>query len=56
MENPASSRCGKCTPGCSDRVRGKKKRVRTYRASADRCGAGAGRGATTGMQCAMTGL
>ena len=48
MENPASSRRGKCRPGCSDRVRGKKKRARTYRAGVDGCGAGAGRGATTG--------
>ena len=32
LENPASSRRGKCRPGCSDRVREIIKRARTYRA------------------------
>ena len=56
MENPASSRRGKCKPRCSDKVQGKKKRTHTYRAGADGCGAGAGRVATTGPQRATTGL
>ena len=55
MENLASSRRGKCRPRCFDRVWGKKKCARTYRAGADGCGAGAGRGATTGVQRATTG-
>ena len=42
LENPASSRHGKCRPGCSDRVRGNNE------TRADGCGAGAGRVATMG--------
>ena len=49
MENPTSNCRGKCKPGCSDRVRRKKKRACTYRAGANGCGAGAGRGATTSL-------
>ena len=56
LENPASSRRGKCRPGCSDRVRGIMKRGRTYKARADGCGAGAGRVATTGLHGTTTGM
>ena len=48
LENPASSRRGKCRPDALTECGEIIKRTRTYRARADGCGAGAGRITTMG--------